>query len=759
MNDQGGIAGSTQGINAAWTPRWRADGASGVWLYGDDPTPSNDLLDRQRLANQLARAISEVANQSPSAVVALVGPWGSGKTTLLDQIQTSLASDARWCTARFNPWAYSTYEQSVSGFFEELSGALPEGILGDTPRERIGKWVSRLAPLGALGNLVNVNAAPLMEGAAALISGGQSPEDMRERAAESLATLSRPILVVLDDLDRLQPVELLLTFKLVRLLGRLPNVYYLLAYDESTLEDTLERTDLIGTAPGRARQYLEKMVQVRLEIPPMLDRQKISLMNMGLDDICDRRNIGLDADIESRIQMGWSECLSRYMDQPRAIKLLFTQLDALWPEVEGEVEFSDFLHLTFLRRFEPKVFDLLIANRSELLGEAIAWPGRGQETNAAKWARWQDMVTKCGAKHPENIAALLAEMFMVVRGARDNMTYSSHYRQDARRRFGIDCTEFFDRYVQLGVPQGDVSQAALVAAIEELRVGSVAGRENIRDWLLREPETMVKRLQDLVTGGPLNLQVLLILGEVYERVSAIKSMFGASGYSVRALGRDLLAGCDAADLSTWLTQLASSGESGLTLAADLLRTEGTEGRPTEELLKARIEVSKELTRRVRDAGSKPLDEGSRIVRDAWSLRAISDQGAVRTLLWEVIRSTSMWTITDLLGLLVPTGTASDGRRSWDSLGELEVGHVDDLLGLDEVLDNLPSSLPEPTEQVEYDRRQAAVTMEERKKYALTVMARERASREQLESSGEAGPVSHTDETGADTRPGVGSTDE
>lgn len=85
--------------------------------------------------------------------------------------------------------------------------------------------------------------------------------------------------------------------------------------------------------------------------------------------------------------------------------------------------------------------------------------------------------------------------------------------------------------------------------------------------------------------------------------------------------------------------------------------------------------------------------------------------------------------------------------------------MDDLLGLDEVLDNLPSSLPEPTEQVEYDRRQAAVTMEERKKYALTVMARERASREQQKSSGQAGPVSPTDETGADTQPGLGSTEE
>jgi predicted KAP-like P-loop ATPase len=78
-------------------------------------------------------------------------------------------------------------------------------------------------------------------------------------------------LIILDDLDRLEPAELLLTFKLVRLVGRLPNVYYLLTYDERTLVDVLKRTDLVGEEDGRAQAYLEKMIQVRLDIPPLLD--------------------------------------------------------------------------------------------------------------------------------------------------------------------------------------------------------------------------------------------------------------------------------------------------------------------------------------------------------------------------------------------------------------------------------------------------------------------------------------------------------
>lgn len=64
--------------------------------------------------------------------------------------------------------------------------------------------------------------------------------------------------MILDDLDRLAPDELLLVFKLVRLIGRLPNVYYLLCYDEQTLLDTLSRSALVGGSEGRAREYMEK---------------------------------------------------------------------------------------------------------------------------------------------------------------------------------------------------------------------------------------------------------------------------------------------------------------------------------------------------------------------------------------------------------------------------------------------------------------------------------------------------------------------
>lgn len=710
-------------------PKWKT-AAGSPWLYGDDPATGTDQLDRDRVVGQLIRAIEAVADQSPSSVIALVGPWGSGKTTLLSEIAEVLTTEAQWCVASYNPWAYSTYETAVLGFFDELAGALPEGTLGKDTRQQIGMWVSRLSPVGAIGGLVGVDGTAAIDRLGALVRGDQSPETLREKAAGALREIDHPVLVILDDLDRLQPPELLLTFKLVRLLGRLPNVYYLLAYDESTLEDTLARTDLIGTGPGRARQYLEKMVQVRLEVPPLMELQRLRLMNQGVDDLCARHSIELDASMQERLQSGWDECLSRYLDQPRAFKLLFTQVDALWPEVDGEVDFADFLHITFLRRFEPSVFSLILKARAELVGDPRRWPGSDKETSKERWERWRGMVKDAGAEAPDLITGLLAELFLVLRGARDNMSYSQSHRDDIRRRFGVDCAEFFDRYVQIGVPEGDVSQAEFMTALASLEHNQGA-KEKVRGWLIRDATGIVGRFQFLQEIGQLPVhEVLLVMGDVYEQVSDEMAISGSGAYFIRSTARQLALEATADEPLLLTNELATAGGSRLTLAADMLRSERLTSPDAELLAQARSLVADQLAARVREAALHPIEDDARLVHDAWCLREFLGAEPTRELLWEVIGSSQIWTLEAFMALMVSVGTTSNGRQSWPSIGELSLGSVDDLLGLERVLAALPENLPQPDPgaDLEFDRRRSGVTFADRQRYALLVLARAQASR-------------------------------
>lgn len=79
-----------------------------------------------------------------------------------------------------------------------------------------------------------------------------------------LKELGVPVLVIADDIDRLQADELLTLLKIVRLLGRFGGVQYLLAYDDQTVFRALRTSSLVGTDSRAAEQFMEKIVQYPL---------------------------------------------------------------------------------------------------------------------------------------------------------------------------------------------------------------------------------------------------------------------------------------------------------------------------------------------------------------------------------------------------------------------------------------------------------------------------------------------------------------
>jgi predicted KAP-like P-loop ATPase len=141
--------------------------------------------------------------------------------------------------------------------------------------------------------------------------------------------------VILDDLDRLAPDELLLVFKLVRLLGRLPNIYYLMCYDEQTLLDVLARSDLVGDSHERALDYMEKIVQVRIDVPPLREVQISQGVDNAINTILGDEELE-PIDIE-RIAEAYREHLADRLTTPRAIRRLFAQVDAFYGPIKDEV--------------------------------------------------------------------------------------------------------------------------------------------------------------------------------------------------------------------------------------------------------------------------------------------------------------------------------------------------------------------------------------------------------------------------------------
>jgi predicted KAP-like P-loop ATPase len=661
------------------------------FLYSDDPmdlSEGNDPIDRARFATYVGNVLDQIALGGKSSVVALVGPWGSGKSTLLDKVKKDLGGE-RWYVATHNPWWYTSVEQAIDGFFAEVRSKLPD-VDGDS-KEALAGFAKRVSPYGALAGLVGVDGKQLLEAAARSLEGDRSVESLRLKAEAQLSKITKPVLVVLDDLDRLEPRELLITFKLVRLLGRLPNVHYLLSYDEETLTDVLGRTDLVGDRPGRARSFLEKMVQVRIDIPVLSEEHSVVLMNQGMDRFLAANSLKLNADETNRLQELWSECLSTYLRHPRAFKRLMAQVHVTWPAVAGEVDVIDFICVTFLQTFERPIYDLVVANETTLVGSASF--SSSPDELKAEWLLWLDKIKKAGAKHPEKVASLLSLMFLPLLGAKGGYSLSEDYAQDVARRLGIGSPEYFERYIQHGVPRSDVSETLISAFLSSIsvpgdEVEALAELETKFDSKSREiMAKLERRLDDGLS--PLALRGLLRwVGEHYVAAMDLKSgFFGASpDFHLLRIGLKVAAELPAEVVAEDFAA-GTASDSGLSLWADMANraVKSPEGSVWLSLVKE--ELSNRIMAYIERAFIEPPTgpKARLAIRMAWRLRELKSKPEVQDLLWNSMQLTNAWSLEDLLTLLLPVGESSDGHQTWPSFGDLKAGDVDELLNLDRVL--------------------------------------------------------------------------
>jgi predicted KAP-like P-loop ATPase len=189
----------------------------------------------------------------------------------------------------FSPWQVSGSGNLIEPFFDELAGIFPkEDDQFDGLRAKLSVYAKRLSqlvraatPIAALtalfkpnlqeqiaiGSIAAEQTAQLVEAIAeaAKRSHEGEPKSLSELKAElkeSLASLQRPVLVVIDDIDRLTTDEILHVFQLVKVNADFPNLVYLLLFERSIIEKALDRI-----SGGCGYEFLQKIVQVEFHVP------------------------------------------------------------------------------------------------------------------------------------------------------------------------------------------------------------------------------------------------------------------------------------------------------------------------------------------------------------------------------------------------------------------------------------------------------------------------------------------------------------
>lgn len=680
------------------------------WLSDDALTELDDeLFDRAHLVSRVLEVLARVREQSASSTIGLVGAWGSGKSSVLNGLVKSLraADEATsktmgqaWRVADFNPWLFTSPQALYTGFFSALRNSLPEAQQWSSAREDFIKVGRKFAPVAALAGLVGIDGQAAAE--KVLDAMAIDVVESRDKIAAELKKLGQPILIVVDDLDRLTAAELLHVFKLVRLVGRLPNVYYLLSYDEHTLIDLLSHTDLVTAGDERrALDYLEKIVQVRVDMPLLRPFEVDRIVERAVTHLSSRHRVSLTEQELSAIIRRFDEVLSKRLRTPRALKRVFGQVDAFLGSVGAEVDFSDYLVVTWLRTIEPGVYLLIQQRRAELLRtsnyslRSVHAPKHDGPALKKQWLQaLQD--SHVDEAHLEDVLWLLGTLFDVI---------AHVYRSEAPGDYSatqpssgkIQHPDYFDRYFAFGVPSDDLPDAVAETALSNI----TAGLENTEavNRVLRtfntQPDLVLRKISSAVDAAQrLSVNVATWLADRWMKTNKRHTKDRIENLAVTALTK-----LSADEVEQFAGAMLSS-DRGLHFIAALEYLLSVDSYGPEELLKSREDAARVLApllshRFIERYGEllsehrSPLDLPAAANDAVWYWR-YRDPVTLKSFLMRSIAHG--WSALDTMAWMVPAST-SDGETFF--IGpRTDVGHFRELFDLDAIAATLEPDLSE-----------------------------------------------------------------
>lgn len=437
-----------------------------------------DLLARAPFARSLAEALIAYEHKE-SLVTAVYGPWGSGKSSVINvilervsELSKDRAKEERPLVVRFNPWNYSDQNQLIGQFFRSLSVAMRRNDAGATAKkagEQLDAYAEFFAPLTlipdptGLGNILAVAAnAVLKKVGVALVAWGKLKEKDLDKVRKELDALlekqSRKILIVIDDIDRLNVTEIRQVFQLVKSLGDFPNTIYLLAFDHAIVSRALAQEQ-----DGAGHEYLEKIVQVPFELPAVSVEEVHKVLFSRLNELLG----AIPSDRWDGTYWGnvFHGGLKHFFGSLRDVNRYVNALRLAYPMVAQEVNPVDFLAITALHVFEPALYQGIRDNEDLFAGLLDEGYGRRDSERAQAQSRCDEILARRVVLSDEQLKELLQRLFPKVESIYERMGYGSDLLASWRADGRICSPEKFPVFFRLSLPPGEIPESEMLAAI------------------------------------------------------------------------------------------------------------------------------------------------------------------------------------------------------------------------------------------------------------------------------------------------------
>lgn len=353
-----------------------------VAYENDKPEKKIDYLDYKIFAKNLKNSLYSLPTEL-GFTCAIDGAWGIGKTTLINFIKEEIYNDEKpkYKIVDYSPWNIIEPQKSLNEFFALLRNNIKKSDSDIKIEKFIGNYYKLL--------IEGVKLFPKVSKFSSTIDFIVNLFDITQENKENTVSSTKKelydymryeydgddLLIIIDDVDRLDSNEIMMLMKLIKEIADLPHITYLLSLDRNNVANAINHYYNYSENDIYGFEYLDKFVQLWWAVP-IIDNTKITdYLNNKILQIVPK-------DVFENEEKYFDEICKKiifYNDDItlRKLKLLINSFTNNYQKMSSYTNYCDLLAYTWLQLFYPDLLTIIIQNVDLLLSDKRQINGLG----------------------------------------------------------------------------------------------------------------------------------------------------------------------------------------------------------------------------------------------------------------------------------------------------------------------------------------------------------------------------------------------
>ena len=331
-------------------------------IINDKPIKDSrdDILGFDVFANNIVNMLN-IIPKDESFNFALCGKWGSGKTSIMNLAVENIEENNLFNVVHFNPWNVIKKENLITEFFELLKKTIYVETLNKKILTQFSKYYTVL-----------VDSIPdesffqkfIKNFTSRFVDSTDTIKVRKEKIINFLKNeyCGKPILFVIDDLDRLTNEEICEVLKLIREIADFQNVIYFVLFEREQVVNAIEKELNINSGD----EYLKKFFQIEWMVP-VLEKEKIKSYLLRLlqeNNLCYEK---INSEMLDYYDIIFEKCICEFVKNIRDIKLLYNSFYSRFSLLHKWVNFVDLLAITCFELYKPNLYNFIMEKKQSLI--------------------------------------------------------------------------------------------------------------------------------------------------------------------------------------------------------------------------------------------------------------------------------------------------------------------------------------------------------------------------------------------------------